>query len=150
MYYILLPKMKVSTLKNVKRKEKEISNGYNSMWVFFEVILFVLVGASVDFSYALNNMWTSIVVLVIGLLFRSVGVIMCVMFTKLSWKERLFCVFAYLPKATVQASIGAIALSNGLPCGEIVLTIAVLSIIITVPIGAFLIDIFGKKLLKKE
>ena len=86
----------------------------------------------------------------IGLFFRTIGVIVCLLFKKLTWKERIFCIFAYLPKATVQASIGGIALSLGIPCGAIVLTVSVLAIIVTAPIGAFLIDMFGKKLLVKE
>ncbi|MGM9874006.1 MAG: cation:proton antiporter [Bacilli bacterium] len=133
----------------LKDKAKELSRGYNSMWTFFEVILFVLVGASVNFSYALNNFWPSLLVLIIGLLSRTIGVIICLLFTKLTIKERIFCIFAYLPKATVQASIGGIALSTGLSCGEVILTVSVLSIIITAPLGAFFIDIFAKKLLKK-
>ena len=134
----------------LKDKAKELSKGYNSMWVFFEVILFVLVGASVDFSYALNNIWGSLLVLLIGLSFRTIGVIVCLLFTKLTRKERIFCIFAYLPKATVQASIGGIALSLEITCGAIVLTVSVLAIIVTAPIGAFLIDMLGKKLLAKE
>lgn len=159
--YLLKPYISISSLLGImvigmifafklKNKAKELSKGYNSMWVFFEVILFVLVGASVDFSYALNNIWMSLLVLLIGLSFRTIGVIICVLHTKLTWKEKLFSIFAYLPKATVQASIGGIALSLGIPCGSIILTVSVLSIIIAAPIGAFLIDFFGKKLLIKE
>ena len=88
-------------------------------------------------------------VLVIGLIFRSVGVYLCILGTGMNWKEKLFCVFAYLPKATVQASIGGIALSMGLPCGGIILAVAVLAIVITAPIGGFLIDITGKKWFEK-
>ena len=131
-------------------KAKEISNGYNKLWKVFEIILFVLVGASVDISYAANNFGMSVLVLLIALSFRTVGVILCVLGTKLSWKERFFCVFAYLPKATVQASIGGIALAEGLECGAMILTVSVLSILITAPIGAFLIDMLSPKLLKVD
>ena len=128
-------------------KSKELSVGYNNLWIFFEIILFVLVGATVDFSYAVNNSLTAILILVVGLLFRTLGVLICLIKTNLNKKERLFTVFSYLPKATVQASIGGIALSLGLYCGSIILTVSVISILITAPIGALLIDKTAKKLL---
>lgn len=130
-----------------KEKAKELSDGYNNLWMFFEIILFILVGATVDFSYAINNVLIAILVLIIGLLCRTIGVMLCLIKTNLTYKERLFTILAYIPKATVQASIGGIALSYGLSCGSIILTVSVISILITAPLGAILIDNFSKKLL---
>lgn len=124
---------------------KELSNGYKSLWTFFEVVLFVLVGAAVDFRLITSVGWQAVVVLLIGLSFRTVGVVVCMLFAKATWLERFFAVFAYLPKATVQASIGGIALSLGLGCGNVILLVSVLAIVVTAPIGAFLIDFFGKR-----
>lgn len=130
-----------------KEKSKELSKGYNNLWTFFEIILFVLVGASIDFTYALNNGLIAIIILFVGLLFRCFGVLLCLIKTNLTFKERMFTVFAYVPKATVQASIGGIALSMGLSCGSIILTVSVIAILISAPLGAILIDNFSKKLL---
>ncbi len=130
-----------------KDKAKEISNNYNSIWTFFEILLFVLVGATIDFSYAIENSLMSVIVIIIGLSFRTIGVLLCLFKTNLNFKEQIFAVISYLPKATVQASIGGIALSEGLSCGSIVLTVSVLAILITAPLGAILIDNLGKKLL---
>lgn len=130
-----------------KPKAKELSVGYNNLWLVFEIILFVLVGATIDVKYAINNFGFGLLVLVIGLIFRMVGVFLCLLGTNLNFKERLFVGFAYIAKATVQASIGGIALSAGLDCGSIVLTVSVLSILITAPLGAFLIDMLAPKLL---
>ena len=132
-----------------KEKAKKLSDGYNNLWIFFEIILFVLVGATVDFSYAINNGLIAILILIIGLLFRTLGVLLCLIKTKLTFKERLFTILAYIPKATVQASIGGIALSLGLSCGSIILTVSVISILITAPIGAILIDNLSSKLLDR-
>lgn len=132
-----------------KEKAKQLSDGYNNLWIFFEIILFVLVGATVDFSYAINNGLMAILILIIGLLFRTLGVLLCLIKTKLTFKERLFTILAYIPKATVQASIGGIALSLGLSCGSIILTVSVISILITAPIGAILIDNLSSKLLDR-
>ena len=132
-----------------KEKAKQLSDGYNNLWIFFEIILFVLVGATVDFSYAINNGLMDILILIIGLLFRTLGVLLCLIKTKLTFKERLFTILAYIPKATVQASIGGIALSLGLSCGSIILTVSVISILITAPIGAILIDNLSSKLLDR-
>lgn len=155
---ILKPYISISSLLGIlvmgiiilfmtKDKAKDLSKGYNSLWLFFEIILFVLVGASVDFNYAINNSLIAIAILFIGLLFRMIGVLLCLIKTNLTLKERLFTMISYLPKATVQASIGGIALSLGLPCGGIILTVSVISILITAPLGAILIDTFGKILL---
>lgn len=122
---------------------------YNKMWVAAEILLFVLVGATVNLSYALTA-GVSAVLLIFGVLvFRMAGVYLCMIGTELNMRERAFCMLAYTPKATVQAAIGGIPLSMGLACGNIVLTVAVLSILITAPLGAFLIDQTYKKLLKK-
>ena len=122
---------------------------YNKMWVAAEILLFVLVGATVNLSYALTA-GVSAVLLIFGVLvFRMAGVYLCMIGTELNMRERAFCMLAYTPKATVQAAIGGIPLSMGLACGNIVLTVAVLSILITAPLGAFLIDQTYNKLLKK-
>ncbi len=122
---------------------------YNKMWVAAEILLFVLVGATVNLSYALTA-GVSAVLLIFGVLvFRMAGVCLCMAGTELNARERIFCMLAYSPKATVQAAIGGIPMSMGLACGNIVLTVAVLSILITAPLGAFLIDQTYKKLLKK-
>lgn len=126
-----------------------LSGKYNKMWVGAEVMLFVLVGAEVDLKYAVAAGAMAVVLVVLALLFRMVGVALCVAGTNLTWKERLFCMLAYIPKATVQAAIGAIPLSMGLPCGQMVLTVAVLSILITAPLGAICVDSLYKKLLTK-
>lgn len=142
--------MSMIVLYKLPKVASDLSDGFNKIWKFFEILLFVLVGAAVEFKYILTAGGYGILVLAIGLLFRSLGVYLCVLGTKLDFKEKLFCIFAYLPKATVQASIGGIALSLGLECGGVVLAIAVLAIVITAPIGGFLIDIFGKRWLTKE
>ncbi len=137
--------MGMIVLFKLPEKAKELSNGFNGIWKFFEIILFVLVGAAVNFDTVLESGGFGILVLLIGLFFRSIGVCLCMIKTGMTFKEKLFCVFAFIPKATVQASIGGIALSMGLECGGIVLAVAVLSIFITAPIGGFLIDFTGKR-----
>lgn len=129
---------------------ERLSVRYNKLWLVAEILLFVLVGATVDIRFAVKSGGMIIAVMAIALVFRTIGVCLCVVGTKLNKKERLFCAVAYLPKATVQAAIGAIPLTAGLACGNIVLTAAVLAIIVTAPIGAFLIDILHKKLLVKS
>ena len=141
--------MSITVLFKCKDKSKELSKGYNNLWLFFEIILFVLVGASLDYSYALNNAITALCILLVGLIFRVLGVMLCLLKTNLSIKERLFAIISYLPKATVQASIGGIALSMGLDCGSIILTVSVVSIIVSAPLGAILIDNLGSKLLSE-
>ena len=134
-----------------KEEAKEIQKSYNGLWQSFEILLFALVGIAVDVRYAISKEGAIIVGLVfIALVFRSLGVICCVIATKFTWKEKLYIVISYLPKATVQASIGAIALSEGLPCGTLVLTAAVVAILITAPLGAILMDNLKNKLLKRE
>lgn len=125
----------------------DLSAKYGRLWLAAEVILFVLVGAAVDIRYTLKAGAMAVLLIFIALLFRSVGVLLCLIGTPLNRKEKLYCVIAYLPKATVQAAIGSVPLSLGLPCGNIVLSVAVLSIIITAPLGAFGMDLSYKKLL---
>ena len=133
-----------------KEVSSDLSGKFGRIWLAAELLLFVLVGAAVDIRYALNAGLLSIAMILIALVIRSVGVWLCLIGTKLNRKERLYCVIAYLPKATVQAAIGSIPLSLGLPCGNIVLTMAVLSILITAPLGAFGMDISYRRLLKKQ
>lgn len=124
-----------------------LSGKFNRLWAGAEVVLFVLVGASVDIGYALSA-GAGAVILIFGvLIFRIAGVFVCLTGTNLNIKERLFCMLAYTPKATVQAAIGSVPLAMGLSCGSIVLTVAVLAILITAPLGAFMIDLTYKKLL---
>ena len=133
-----------------KEESKEIQKSYNSLWNGFEILLFALVGIATNINYAFSNNGIMILgLIIIALTFRSLGVIVCLIATKFHWKEKLFIVLSYLPKATVQASIGAIALTEGLACGDIVLTSAVVSILFTAPMGAILIDNTYKKLLKQ-
>ena len=129
---------------------KRLSVKYSKLWIAAEVMLFVLVGATVNIKYALGASIPAILLIMTVVVFRMAGVFLCLLGTSLSYKERLFCMIAYCPKATVQAAIGSIPLSMGLPSGNIILTVAVLSILITAPLGAFAIDISYKKLLKKE
>ena len=129
---------------------KRLSVKYSKLWIAAEVMLFVLVGATVNIKYALSASIPAILLIITVLIFRMIGVFLCLIGTSLSYRERLFCMIAYCPKATVQAAIGSIPLSMGLPSGNIILTVAVLSILITAPLGAFAIDISYKKLLKKE
>ena len=134
-----------------KEEAKEIQKSYNGLWQGFEILLFALVGIAVDVRYAFSKEGAIIVGLVfIALVFRSLGVICSVIATKFTWKEKLYIVVSYLPKATVQASIGAIALSEGLACGTLVLTAAVVAILITAPLGAILMDSLKNKLLTRE
>lgn len=136
--------------KNRTEVAKRLSNKFSKLWVGSEILLFVLVGATVDLKYAISA-GVSVIIVIFGVLaFRMLGVFVCLIKTKLVWKERLFCMIAYMPKATVQAAIGSIPLSMGLSCGNIVLTVAVLAILITAPLGAFGIDVLHKRLLTKE
>lgn len=129
---------------------KRLSSKYSKLWIAAEVILFVLVGATVNIKYALGASIPAILLIMTVIVFRMVGVFLCLLGTTLSYKERLFCMIAYCPKATVQAAIGSIPLSMGLSAGNIILTVAVLSILITAPLGAFAIDFSYKKLLNRK
>jgi NhaP-type Na+/H+ or K+/H+ antiporter len=127
---------------------KRLSLKFNKIWVFSEILLFVLVGAQVNISVAVNAGLQGLLVIFIGLIGRSLGVIISLLGTELNWKERLFCVISYIPKATVQAAIGAVPLSLGVKSGDIILAIAVVAIIITAPLGAIGIMASAKKLLE--
>lgn len=127
-----------------------LSAKYNKLWVAAEILLFVLVGATVDLNYAIEAGLYSIIIVLGALLFRMLGVYICLLKTQLSKKERVFCMLAYTPKATVQAAIGAIPLSMGLAGGQQVLTVAVLSILLTAPFGAVCIDYLYPKLLNRK
>ena len=129
---------------------ERISVKYSKLWVGAEILLFVLVGASVNITYVSSAGLKSIFLLVAVLIIRAVGILLCLIKTNLNKKERLFCTFTGIPKATVQAAIGAIPLSMGLPNGEIILAVAVLSILFTAPLGAFVIDMTYKRLLGHE
>lgn len=129
---------------------KRLSEKFGKLWLCAEVILFVLVGAAVDIRYTLNAGPKAAGMIFLALAVRSVGVVLCLAGTELNRKERLFCVIAYLPKATVQAAIGSVPLALGLPCGQIVLSVAVLAILITAPLGAIGMDQTYQRLLMRE
>lgn len=140
----------VLKLKSTAFVSKRLSEKFGKLWLAAEVILFVLVGAAVDIRYMLGAGIAAVVMIITALLFRTAGVLICLIKTPLSAKERLFCVIAYLPKATVQAAIGSVPLAAGLPSGNIILSVAVLAIIITAPLGALGMDSSYKRLLEKE
>ena len=130
-----------------KERAKALSSGFSKLWMPAEILLFVLVGAAVDIRYALGAGVKAILIIFAVLAFRMIGVMVCLLGTKLNLKERLFCMIAYTPKATVQAAIGAIPLSMGLPSGDTILTVAVVAIMLTAPLGAFFIDLTYKRFL---
>lgn len=140
----------VIKMKSTSFVSKRLSEKFGKLWLAAEVILFVLVGAAVDIRYTLSAGIAAVLMIFTALIFRACGVMICTIKTELTWQERLFCVIAYLPKATVQAAIGSVPLAAGLPCGKMILSVAVLAIIITAPIGAFGIDNTYKKLLVRE
>ena len=147
----LLAIMSVGIIINQKYDvlAKRISVKYNKLWLGAEIFLFVLVGVAVDLKYALAAGVAVILLVSLALVFRMMGVAISLVKTKLNKKERLFCAVAYTPKATVQAALGTVPLVMGLSCGEIVLTVAVISILITAPFGAICVDNLYKKLLSK-
>ena len=148
----LLAVMSVGAFLKAKKQElsKRLSLKYSKLWVAAEIILFVLVGAAVNIKYALNTGFTGILLIFAVLIFRMLGVLISLIKTNLNKKERIFSMIAYCPKATVQAAIGSIPLSLGFASGEIILTIAVLAILITAPLGSFAIELFYKRLLEHE
>ncbi|MDD7402399.1 MAG: cation:proton antiporter [Butyribacter sp.] len=127
-----------------------LSSKYNKLWVAAEIMLFVLVGATVDLQYAVSAGIAVVVLVCLAMVFRMAGVFLCLLKTKFSKKEKVFCMLAYTPKATVQAAIGAVPLTMGLACGQTVLTVAVLAILVTAPFGAICIDKTYAKLLEKS
>lgn len=137
----------VVKIKSPTSVSQRLSEKFGKLWIAAEVLLFVLVGAAVDVRYTLGAGGAAVLMIACALLFRAVGVCLCVAGTKLTRKERLFCVIAYLPKATVQAAIGSVPLAMGLSCGPIVLSVAVLGILITAPLGAIGMDLTHQTLL---
>ena len=149
----LLAVMSMACVLKIKSPEKVIkrlSAKFGKLWIAAEAILFVLVGAAVDIRCAVQAGAAAVLMIALALVFRAVGVSICMLGTGLNRKERLFCVIAYLPKATVQAAIGSVPLSMGLPCGQLVLSVAVLAILITAPLGAIGIDRTAGRLLVQE
>lgn len=136
-------------MQTVAKVVNRLKDKYGKLWLAAEVLLFALVGAAVDIRYTLSAGLSAIAMIFIGLAFRSIGVFLCLLRTDLNKKERLYTIFAYLPKATVQAAIGAVPLSMGLPFGNIILSVAVLGILITAPLGAILMDSTKNRFLKK-
>lgn len=137
-------------LEKYSKVASRISIKLNKVWVIAEILLFVLVGAQVNIHVAVNSGTLGLIILSLGLIARSIGVLVSLIGTNLNAKERLFCVISYIPKATVQAAMGAVPLAAGVKSGELILAIAVLSIIITAPLGAIGIKIAGEKLLPEE
>lgn len=129
---------------------KRLSEKFGKLWLAAEVILFVLVGAAVDIRYTLAAGLSALAMIAVAQIFRAFGVFLCMLGTNLNRKERLFCMIAYTPKATVQAAIGSVPLSLGLPCGQIVLSVAVLAILITAPLGALGMDSTYQRLLEHQ
>ena len=148
----LLAVMSIGIALQKKRYEAaaRLSVKYSKLWVAAEVLLFVLVGATVDISYALKAGAAAVILIFGVLIFRMAGVFFCLLGTDINRKERLFCMIAYMPKATVQAAIGGVPLAMGLGCGKIVLTVAVLAILITAPLGAFGVEQTYNRLLKAD
>ena len=148
----LLAVMSIGIALQKKRYEAaaRLSVKYSKLWVAAEVLLFVLVGATVDISYAMKAGAAAVILIFGVLIFRMAGVFFCMLGTDIKRKERLFCMIAYMPKATVQAAIGGVPLAMGLGCGKIVLTVAVLAILITAPLGAFGVEQTYKRLLKAD
>ena len=140
----------VIKLRSVPVVSRRLSEKFGKLWLAAEVILFVLVGAAVDIRYTLHAGPAAVLMILVALTIRAMGVFLCLLGTQLNGKERLFCILAYLPKATVQAAIGSVPLAVGLPCGQIVLSVAVLAILITAPLGALSMDLSYQRLLTRE
>ncbi len=128
----------------------KVSKGLNEIWVFAQILLFVLVGAEVNMVIAFKSGFLGIIIIALGLIGRSIGVLISLKGSNLNTKEKLFCVIAYIPKATVQAAMGAVPLANGVAAGDIILAIAVLSILTTAPLGAIAINLSGPRLLESN
>lgn len=139
----------ISLQKKREVVAKRLSSKFNKLWVVSEIMLFVLVGAAVDIQYAVKAGIAPVFLIFSVLIFRMAGVFVCLLKTKLNIKERAFCMLAYMPKATVQAAIGGLPLAMGLSCGNIVLSVSVIAILITAPLGAFCIDMTYKRFLQR-
>ena len=137
-------------LRSVAFVSRRLSEKFGKLWLAAEVILFVLIGAAVDIRYTAEAGLAAIPMILLALVFRCAGVAVCLAGTRLSRRERLFCMIAYLPKATVQAAIGSVPLAMGLPCGRLILSVAVLAILITAPLGALGIDLTYRRLLRRS
>lgn len=140
----------VLKMKCPKSVSGRLSEKFGKLWIAAEVVLFVMVGAAVDIRYTATAGGAAVVMILLALIFRAAGVCVCMAGTALNKKERLFTVIAYLPKATVQAAIGSVPLAMGLSCGQIVLSVAVLAILITAPLGAIGMDVTYRRLLKRQ
>lgn len=140
----------VLKMKCPKSVSGRLSEKFGKLWIAAEVVLFVMVGAAVDIRYTATAGGAAVVMILLALIFRTAGVCVCVAGTALNKKERLFTVIAYLPKATVQAAIGSVPMAMGLSCGQIVLSVAVLAILITAPLGAIGMDVTYRRLLKRQ
>lgn len=148
--YLAIMSMGIVINQTMQEDSKLLAKKYTSLWAGAQIFLFTLVGASVNLDYALKAGPYAVLLIVLCLCVRMCGVLISLLKTRFNRKERAFCMLAYTPKATVQAAIGGIALSLGLACGELVLSIAVVSILITAPFGAFAMDLTYQKFLKKE
>lgn len=140
----------VLKMKCPKSVSGRFSEKFGKLWIAAEVVLFVMVGAAVDIRYTATAGGAAVVMILLALIFRAAGVCVCMAGTALNKKERLFTVIAYLPKATVQAAIGSVPMAMGLSCGQIVLSVAVLAILITAPLGAIGMDVTYRRLLKRQ
>lgn len=136
--------------RSVESVSKRLSEKFGKLWLAAEVVLFVLVGAAVDIRYTLTAGGAAVLMIAAALVFRAIGVSICLLGTGLKKKEKLFCVIAYLPKATVQAAIGSVPMAMGLSSGKMILSVAVLGILITAPLGALGMDLTYQKSLKRE
>lgn len=136
--------------RSVESVSKRLSEKFGKLWLAAEVVLFVLVGAAVDIRYTLTAGGAAVLMIAAALVFRAVGVSICLLGTGLKKKEKLFCIIAYLPKATVQAAIGSVPMAMGLPSGKMILSVAVLEILLTAPLGALGMDLTYRKCLKRE
>lgn len=149
----LLAVMSMASVIRIKSEDvvtERLSQKFGKIWIAAELLLFVLVGAAVDIRYTMTAGAPAILMIFLALLFRSVGVMLSLMGTNLNYRERLFCIISYLPKATVQAAIGSVPLSMGLPSGQMILSVAVLAILITAPLGAIGMDLQYEKLLTRD
>ena len=140
----------IITLRYLYSFANKLAKILSKIWIPTEVVLFVLVGASLNLSYMAEMSAITITIIVIGVLFRSCGVHLCLIKTQLNFKERSFCALAFLPKATVQAAIGGTALAIGLEAGTLILLVSVLAILVTAPLGAFGIDFMRRRIFDRE
>ena len=149
----LIAVMSMASVIRIKSEDvvtERLSQKFGKIWIAAELLLFVLVGAAVDIRYTMTAGAPAVLMIFLALLFRSLGVMLSLIGTNLNYRERLFCIISYLPKATVQAAIGSVPLSMGLPSGQMILSVAVLGILITAPLGAIGMDLQYEKLLTRD